>query len=200
MSNIIGLMGYAQSGKDTVAQTLVAEYGFERIAFADALRDCLYALNPTVLVWHGPSEYMENAEETDVQTMVDADGWDAAKQDPEVRALLQRMGTEVGREILGQNIWVDTAMKKASRKFVGEPWPGGRYVFTDVRFPNEARAILRDGGELWRIKRPGTEPVNAHPSETALDDQEAHVTIFNEGTLDELRAQVVDIMHARGVR
>ncbi len=43
---IIGLTGYAQSGKDTVANILVERYGFTRVAFADKIREFLYETNP----------------------------------------------------------------------------------------------------------------------------------------------------------
>mgnify|MGYP006283771541 FL=1 len=42
---IIGLTGYAQSGKDTVASLLVEHYGYERVAFADKIRSFLYEMN-----------------------------------------------------------------------------------------------------------------------------------------------------------
>jgi dephospho-CoA kinase len=45
---IIGLTGYARTGKDTVASVLVKDFGFERIAFADPIRELLYELNPKV--------------------------------------------------------------------------------------------------------------------------------------------------------
>lgn len=63
---IIGLSGYARSGKDTVASFLVSEYAFERISFADPIRDILYALNPSV---DGES----------LISMVDNYGWEIAK-------------------------------------------------------------------------------------------------------------------------
>ena len=47
------------------------------------------------------------------------------------------------------------------------------WIITDVRFPNEAQAIKDRGGILIRINRDnGTRAidVNAHLSETALDD------------------------------
>lgn len=174
-AQIIGLMGYAQVGKDTAAATLVAD-GYERIAFADALRDMLYALNPSVPF--GDLDRMGSIIPegwTTVSWLVDHNGWDAAKQNPEVRRLLQRLGTEAGRQVLGQDIWVRTAMQKAK--------PGGKYIITDVRFPNEADAIRAAGGQLVRIMRPGYGPVNNHPSETALDDVEADYTIVNNDTL-----------------
>jgi dephospho-CoA kinase len=45
---IIGLIGYAQSGKDTVANMLVDKFDFERRAFADRIREILYEMNPMV--------------------------------------------------------------------------------------------------------------------------------------------------------
>ena len=45
---IIGISGYARSGKDSVANILVQDFGFERRAFADKLREALYALNPII--------------------------------------------------------------------------------------------------------------------------------------------------------
>lgn len=183
---IVGLMGYAQVGKDTVAKTLVEEHGFTRIAFADALRDCVYALNPIVQAWAGmhPEHGLVPLTVT-VQNLVNVHGWDKAKQNPEVRRLLQVMGTEVGRDIIAPNVWVDIAMRKVHAT--------GRYVFTDVRFPNESTAIARERGTLVRVRRQGFEPVNGHSSETAVDHVEPHFTIYNDGSLERL-AGAVNVM------
>lgn len=175
---IVGITGYAQAGKDTAAQVLVEQFGFQRIAFADALRDMLYALNPLATLQR-PTTFADGAEwwsgeiVRPVQDWVDERGWEWAKANTTCRQLLQRLGTEAGRQVLGSDIWVRTALEKIN--------PGGRYVFTDVRFPNEADAIEEAGGQLWRIERRGTEPVNAHPSETALDGRAVRETILNTG-------------------
>lgn len=180
---IVGMSGYAQSGKDTTGAVLVTEFGFERISFATPLYDMLYALNPWAW-WtapHGETGWWS------VQLIVDTFGWEYAKANSDVRALLQRLGTEAGREILGDDIWVKTAMSKVK--------PGGRYVFTDVRFPNEAKAIKDAGGQLWRVTRRGSNPVNAHPSETGLDDWEFDLKIHNQG-VDLLAFQELVRTHA----
>src|SRR5581483_2011292 len=97
-SALLGLMGYAQAGKDTVAKLLVEEFGFTRIAFADALREALYALNPLI-----PFE----GDHVRLRWLIDASGWEEAKvRHPEVRELLQRLGTESGRNVLGADVWV----------------------------------------------------------------------------------------------
>lgn len=179
----IGLSGYAGSGKDTVAQTLVDEYGYTRVAFSDAVRDALDALNPYVL---SPSPY--GHELHSVQTVVDYIGWDSAKSGySDIRRLLQRMGTEVGREIFGENIWVDIAMRRVEKI-------NGPVVFTDVRFPNEYRAIAEMGGALWHVERPGVGPVNKHGSETDLDAEQFDVRIYNGNSLEDLADCVRAIM------
>ena len=43
------------------------------------------------------------------------------------------------------------------------------------------------GGEMWRVVRPGTGPVNGHVSETALDTYTYDNIIDNAGTVDDLR-------------
>lgn len=161
---IIGLMGYAQSGKDEVAKILVEKYGFERRAFADKIRNMLYEMNP-----------MAGGEP--IQVRVDSDGWDKAKQHPEVRRLLQTMGVSA-RNHLGDMIWIKQAFSDMSMD--------KDYVITDVRFGNEARMLKYLNGELWRIERPGVGPVNNHVSELELQQLSADRTLLNGGTLDEL--------------
>ena len=127
---IIGLSGYASSGKDSVAQILVEKFGYKRMAFADAIRDILYTLNP--LTNNG----------LHVKALVDDYGWDIAKQDNEIRRLLQVLGTEVGRNFFGDDVWVDVLISKLE--------PMDKVVITDVRFQNEAREIHNLAGEIWR--------------------------------------------------
>lgn len=178
-AKIIGLSGYARSGKDTIAG-FAAEFGWERRAFADKLKEFLYAQDPAVVYGMDLNETVYGP----LSTMVNVMGWEEAKEvAPDaygsVRKVLQRLGTEAGRKILGENVWVDAVMSTLE--------VGGRYIFTDVRFENEAQAIKDRGGSIWRITRPGFEPVNAHPSETALDSWEFDRFITNYGDLDTLR-------------
>ena len=167
---IIGLSGYAQSGKDTVAELLCLNYGFKRISFALPMRDAIYTLNP----WVGSNSR--------VSDLVDEYGWDVAKANPEVRRLLQVFGTEVGRELFGERFWIDQAFKRAEEH--------RRVVFSDVRFPNEAKAILQRSGDVWRINRNNHGAVNGHKSEHAMDMFMFKHVIFNDGTLDELSDDV----------
>lgn len=189
---IIGLSGYARSGKDTAAEVLVEEFGFKRVAFADKLREVLYALDPIILwddEWHrmkGVPEYMP------LKWIIDEWGWDGYKAtgwSKHIRKLLQRLGTEAGRYVLGENVWVDAAFASGA----------DRIVVTDCRFVNEATAIKHRGGEVWRINRHGVGPINDHVSETGLDNWPFDLTLFNGGGLNLFKEDVKYAAIARGV-
>lgn len=172
---IIGLSGYAQTGKDTVAEHLIQRYGYKRVAFADPIRKALYSLDPKVRVAEMVGVSLANA--------VDSMGWEEVKRlSSDTRELLQRFGTEVGREMFGQDFWVDQAFRGVS-KF-------NDIVFTDVRFPNEFRSIKTREGIIIRIVKPGTAAVNYHASETALDNHNFDATIVNDGSKEQLFEQV----------
>jgi hypothetical protein len=164
---VIGLTGYAQSGKDTIASILVEKYGYRRIAFADKIRDFLYGINPMVAC--SPTGYLKD--------LVNLVGWDNAKQEPQVRRLLQDLGISA-RELLDENIWITSALGKVNS--------GERIVITDVRFENEANMIRSLGGQIWRVKRPGVEAVNSHISETQLDGYKVEQIFVNSGSIQDL--------------
>lgn len=149
--------------------------GFERVAFADVLREVALAIDPYVHLKADTARYNTHARLSDVISLL---GWDFAKNNfDDVRRLLQRIGTEAGRQILGENIWVETAFKNAR---------SDKIVVTDVRFLNEADAIRSRGGLLIRIHRPGVGPRNQHASEISLDDYPFDAHIDNDGTIEEL--------------
>lgn len=185
MYPLIGLTGKARSGKDTFAERLVKKQGYVRLAFADTLREALLALNPLVDL-HGWR----------VRDVVEADGWEEAKADPEVRALLQRLGTEAGRDVLGESVWVNAL----ESRIAAADTP---IVITDVRFPNEADMIRRRGGTIVRIVRDNLAPIDVtnaqHASETAMDDYFYDWLIANDGDIEELHARA-DIVARESLR
>jgi hypothetical protein len=171
---LIGLCGTAGSGKDEFAAA-AASLGIVRVALADKVREVLYAMDPIV------GRHPENGTcvPRRLRPFVDDVGWDQAKQFPEVRRLLQALGTEGGRGVLGADVWVNAALGVLSATPLA--------VVTDVRFPNEMHAIRERGGFIVRIERPGVEPPNAHISERAWRDQPVEVTVVNDGTLEQWR-------------
>ena len=169
---IIGLAGYARSGKDSAADALMG-IGFRRIAFADKLREFVYALNPPL-----DGDYT-------LQDVINQYGWGGYKETyyaEEIRKHLQFIGTDCARRILGPNIWVNATFNAIDFN--------EDYVVTDVRFPNEAEGIREKGGRVYRVIREGIGPANDHYSEVALDDFPFDDVILNYGTLDEFHEHV----------
>jgi hypothetical protein len=169
---IIGISGYARSGKDTIAEYLCTQFGYRRVAFADAIRNYLYDLNPTY-----------NREGNTIKEVVEALGWDEAKSKPEIRKMLQDVGV-AARKNFGEDFWVNIALKDVAYT--------SNVVITDVRFPNEAKVIKdRDYSQLWKVERPGVGPINAHISETALDNWDRWDCKFiNDGSVESLEMAV----------
>jgi hypothetical protein len=177
---IVGLSGYARSGKNEAANALV-ERGWRQAAYADKLREFLYAVNPLI-----PGHY--GAGSLRLRRLVDQTGWDYAKTTyPEVRSLLQRTGTEAGRRVLGDDVWVQALFASHT--------DAPALVVTDVRFPNEAQAVVDRGGVMIRVDRPNVGPTKdkygrAHISETALDDWPFDHRLNNDGTVSDLHAKL----------
>ena len=166
---ILGLSGWARNGKDTVADHLISKYGYERISFAAPMKEALYRLNPKITI--------NNVVSTPIRIGVDIYGWDDLKtHGPEVRELLQRFGTEVGREMFGEDFWVNAAIDSIE--------DGSRVVVSDVRYPNEADAIKKLGGEVWRVVRPGFGAANGHASEHALNNYKFDYILDNNSGME----------------
>lgn len=176
---IIGISGYARTGKDTIAGILHDQYGYHQMSFAAALKSVTHDSGARIPL------YIDN-ELTDrgVGEFVDEVGWETAKRAPQVRELLQGLGV-AAREHIHEDVWVDAAFHKA---------PSGPLVFSDVRFPNEFKIIRHRGGVMWRVSRPGVGAINPHISETALNGYYFDKYLDNDGTVEELAQKVISIM------
>jgi hypothetical protein len=175
---IIGLSGWARAGKDTVADHLVDSFGFVKLSFATPMREALVRLNPMIRVAGYPTE---------LASAVRLMGWENLKSEsPDVRGLMQRLGTEVGREMFGDDFWVKAAINAIPE--------GANVVFSDVRYPNEANAVRALGGKVWRVYRDGIGPANGHTSENALGDYSFDAGVENFDTLEELHKTVDNLI------
>lgn len=134
------------------------------------------------------------------------------------RLLLQLLGTECGRNIIHPNIWVNALMADYRGKSLGIDKYGVQtikypnWIITDVRFPNEVKAIKAKGGIVIRINRTyqyGKQTLDninqiadqvfntEHPSETALDDyDDFDYIIENDGSIEDLIEKVKRVLQA----
>ena len=176
---LIGLTGLAQSGKDTVADYLVSRHGFEKKSFADPLKQVLRDMDPILgydITAPGflitVTQALERFGETAVKNTY-----------PRYRKYLQMLGTEGIRKI-DPEFWINAAAQTLEES--------GRYVFTDVRFPNEADFIGSNRGTLWQVERHLATKANTdqHSSETWAGRMHEDFLIYNNGSMDKLYNEI----------
>lgn len=178
---LIGLGGKLRSGKDAFADYLVEHHGYIKMGMSDILHESAMAMNPIIHV--GDRDVLR------YQDVTAELGYVAAKEEyPEYRAFLQRMGTEFGRNIINEDLWVTLTLDRIFKRF-GE---GKDVVVTGIRFPNELRMISDAMGRSIWINRPGlatAEAHAAHASETGVTAEDFDIVVQNDGDLDELYAK-----------
>lgn len=175
---VVGLMGTKGCGKTTVAHAIRKQFLSKSyvMRFADPIKNVMRVLGLT------PDE---------------VDG--ANKEEPCMilggktpRFAMQTLGTEWGREIIDQDVWVNvwrhelhTLLHKT------RPYEDIVVVTDDVRFPNEVRAIRDVGGAVVWLERPSVYTGgDVHASETSVGPSEADFIIKNLST-PELAAEDV---------
>lgn len=188
---IIGIVGRAGSGKDTIADILVRDHNFVKVALADPMKRFLADIFQFshYELW-GPSAARE--------TVHVASGVSA-------RRALKPLGTEWGRA-LWPEMWINRMLRVAD-KLLAEPRQAWRYqacvgefqtpddpppryagvVVPDIRYPNEGVAIRARGGKLWRATHVSSAAAGAdpHPSERHQDEILCDVT-FKDYAVDEM--------------
>lgn len=168
---LIGITGRARSGKDTVANFIVAAIGGYRYSFADPLRAMLAPLGVDM-----SDPY-----------------WQARKEEPipalgvSPRRMMQTLGTEWGRQLITPDLWLIMAHQRLLQS-------GPGMVISDVRFDNEAAWIRKHGGRIIHVIRPDTKAVEAHVSEAGIEVQDTDARLSNSGTLEELQLSVRELL------
>jgi hypothetical protein len=157
---------------------------------ADKLKECV------VIITGMPRYALENM---DIKNSLIGSDWG----DITYRKLLQLLGTEVGRYI-NPDFWVNALFidyKKPAQIAIertggytnsSRPNLFPNWIITDIRFPNELRAVKDRGGVTIRLTRTvEVDPeIAKHRSETALDNAEFDYVIDNSGTIEELIEEV----------
>jgi hypothetical protein len=192
MSYLIGLGGYAASGKDAVASILQKNHGWERTYMSAPLEEAYLKLNPWIDVrepnWEPgtyPSilTYEPFMRYRELHSLI---GYDASKNNKDVRGGLQILGTEIGRNMCDEEVWLRYGFRK-----IDETMADGKSIsITGIRYPNELSWVKERRGHLVWVSRPGYGPVNGHSSDNALSRDDFDMEIPNDGTLEDLAVVV----------
>lgn len=183
---LIGLGGKYGAGKDVVADWLVENKNFVKLGMSDTLRQGIYELNPWIKVDSQASEAVRRLwnvnEFASYREVADTVGYVEAKTLADARTFLQVLGTEVGRKLLGEDIWVDASCRAITAELIA----GRDVVITGIRYWNELDMISDLNGHTVWIDRPSLKNENTHDSENTLSDNHFSWTINNNTTLDAL--------------
>lgn len=183
---LIGLGGYAKSGKDATADFMVEDAGFTKRFFSWAVNEALLVLNPWLPYAHEVADvWPANADMLRYADFFVLCGgyaeYEHFKDHPVVRQYMQDMGTGVGRKMFGENVWVDKLDQQVREH--------GDVVVTGVRYQNELEWVRSSGGKAIWVARRGYGPINAHSSDNSLGEADFDAILQNDGTLDDLRAR-----------
>jgi hypothetical protein len=140
---LVGVCGLKNSGKDSIGDVLVKEYGFTKLSFAKHLKDVasvLFGMDRKMLAGETP-------EDREIREKPDKFWSEKLGKDFTPRMALQILGTNLLRNQFHENIWVDCLEKTLLEN------PDKNYVITDVRFPNEIEMIRKNKGAIWRVER-----------------------------------------------
>ena len=141
---IIGLCGFAGSGKGTLADILVENHGFRKISFATKLKD-------TASVMFGwDRDLLEGITDESRAWREEVDEYWSNELEQEItpRIMLQLFGTDCVRKNLHNNIWVSIVKKTLIDN------PDVNWIIPDVRFPNEVDVIQQElNSSVWWIRR-----------------------------------------------
>lgn len=182
---LIGLTGPAGCGKDTVARIICDTQEFIQISLAEPIKRGLSAML-------GLS----------IDTLTDRE----LKEKPLAqygnktpRQLMQTLGTEWGRNMVDQHIWLNVAQQQINyiNRIAqnGDGYIAG-IVISDIRFPGEAKWLRDQGGTIWHIRRPDNPfaTKSEHESEIPLIPQDNDQFVINDGDIDALFETVTNLM------
>ena len=219
MSPIVGFVGFIGSGKGA-AGDILTEMGYVKDSFAKGVKDT------AALMFGWPRDLLEGDTEESRNWRETPDSYWSTKfgRDFTPREALQKMGTEVGRDIFHNDFWVlqlENRLKTHNKPI----------VITDVRFPNEIESLRSIGAKIIWVER-GDRPIwydwavnynrcqdkehkltmriiseleespfkyRIHESEWAWIGSEFDFIIDNNGTLQDLSNNVQDVLKQIGI-
>ena len=201
--NLIAISGKKQSGKNAIAKIInqLTNNKYEEKCFADKLKDiiCIF-INST----------REQLEDESFKSKELGEEWwyfkgrngslipyseDSKRNEedlikPTPRFLLQFIGTDLLRNQLHPEIWVNSLFTDYQPNNLIYP----SWCITDMRFLNEMEAVKKRNGITIRVNRNLEESKDQHESETELDNAEFDYVITNDGTIEELIEKVREIL------
>ena len=192
---IIGLCGEQGSGKDTVANILITEYGFVKLTFASTLKDVV------AILFSWPRDLLEGlTEESRLWRETVDDFWSAKLSIPSFtpRKALQMIGTDLFRIHFNNDIWINIIENKIGAMLKNNP--NTNIVISDCRFTNEFSLIKQfSDSYIIMILREKNNSINKlyHSSETEWVNYNFDAILQNDNSIDDLKSNLKSLLSSR---
>ena len=189
---IIGLCGAQSSGKDTVANILISEYGFVKLTFASTLKDVV------AILFSWPRDLLEGlTEESRIWRENVDDFWSEKLSIPNFtpRKALQMIGTDLFRIHFNNDIWISIVENKISTILKNNP--NTNIVISDCRFTNEFSLIKQfPDSHIIMILREKNKSINKlyHSSETEWVNYNFDAILQNDNSIDDLKPNIKSLL------
>jgi hypothetical protein len=190
MNTIIFVAGKKQAGKDTFSKFFV-EKGFEKLAFADELKDQLTDFLD--IIFPSPNHIFFDSNKEEVFVMENAKGQLMSK-----RMLMQWYG-QMMKDSFGQYYWVEKVIDQINDNtyFPIE----GNIIISDCRFPYEIDIIkerFKDKYKFFTVYiEKDSDYIDKDISETSLSPYEYNfdMIVYNNFGLDKLEQSANEVMN-----
>ena len=191
---IIGLCGAQGSGKDTVANILISEYGFVKLTFASTLKDVV------AILFSWPRDLLEGlTEESRLWRETVDDFWSEKLSIPSFtpRKSLQMIGTDLFRIHFNNDIWINIVENKIGATLKNNP--NTNIVISDCRFANEFSLIKQfpDSHIITILREKNIIQNLAHSSETEWVNYNFDAILQNDNSIDDLKSNLKSLLSSR---
>lgn len=224
---IIGISGYAGSGKNTVAtiiqylmchntddvsiEDVLKDYlshgwwleeqsGWEQKSFAKPLKTIASILTGIPEHKFDDQEFKKSnlGPEWNITEPYNSYApWVGDNEVIEVPMTIRELLQKLGTDAVRNNVHPDAWLNAVMCDYKSDNKQN--WIITDVRFRNEAKAIKAKGGIIIRVDRPDVKPINPHASETELDSYKFDYLIANVSDITALTATVKHILQKENI-
>ncbi|WP_274585837.1 hypothetical protein V9W64_10630 [Neisseria leonii] len=174
---IIGLTGKAGSGKSTAANIISRNFGFVQVSFAEPVKRAVKEI-------FGLSHWFDLNDPQVKDSLIPG-------TDVTYRHALQTLGTDWGRKMIAEDLWVDQVRRRLQYDYLNA-------VVTDVRFPDEAAMIRKMGGKIVHIERRNRSAAagtDSHESEAGIEFRpRTDLKLDNNSNLQTFEAAVIRLV------
>lgn len=164
---IIGLLGRSRVGKDTVANYLCEKYlSYENVKLSLPLKKAVCELYGFTM------DKLETSSKDEIDNR-----WNKTPRET-IQSLTKYMMEYMGIDFFTRRLYnmYDNGMLSKN------------IIITDIRYNHDIQEIKRRGGLVIKIERPNNSIHNS--VENNIDDLKGDITIYNDGTLEELYEKI----------